>query len=166
MDWLNQKMPLKENLKKYRYVLLAVLLGIGMMLLPQKEQSAQIQPRETVPETADVQQELERILSLIKGAGKVAVLLTQKTGEEILYQTDEDRSGTGQSGSAQIRTVMAEDSERRETGLVRQVIPPSYQGAVIVCQGGDDPRVKLAVVEAVMRATGLPSSSICVLKMK
>jgi hypothetical protein len=37
---------------------------------------------------------------------------------------------------------------------------------VIVCQGGDQPEVKLAVVEAVCDAVGLTADKISVLKMK
>jgi len=41
-----------------------------------------------------------------------------------------------------------------------------YRGAVVVCQGGDNASVRLAVVEAVSNATGLTSDRITVLKMK
>ena len=58
------------------------------------------------------------------------------------------------------------DGQRNETGLVRQVNPPSYLGAVVVCQGGDDPRVQLDIVNAVSRITGLGADRISVLKMK
>ena len=49
---------------------------------------------------------------------------------------------------------------------VQQVLPESYRGAIVVCQGADSPAVKLAIVEAVSRATGLGADSISVLKMK
>ena len=61
---------------------------------------------------------------------------------------------------------MITDSGRNQTGLIRQINPPVYLGAVIVCQGGDKPAVKLAVAEAVSRVTGLRSHQIVVLKMK
>jgi hypothetical protein len=41
-----------------------------------------------------------------------------------------------------------------------------YQGAVVLCQGAADAAVRLAVVEAVSKATGLGADKICVLKMK
>ena len=64
------------------------------------------------------------------------------------------------------KTLIITDEKRAEKGLIRQVNPPVLQGAVVVCQGADAPKVKLAVVDAVMRATGLSSNQICVLKMK
>ena len=50
--------------------------------------------------------------------------------------------------------------------MITQVIPASYMGAIVVCQGGDRPSVKLAIVKAVSDVTGLTSDKISVLKMK
>ena len=58
------------------------------------------------------------------------------------------------------------DSDRKEEGLITQVDPPVYQGAIIVCQGADRGAVRLAIVEAVSRVTGLGADRISVLKMK
>ena len=53
-----------------------------------------------------------------------------------------------------------------ETGLIKQVNPPKYLGALIVCQGADDPSVRLAVSQAVASVTGISTDRISVLKMK
>ena len=116
-------------------------------------------PKDTA---SDLQTELEDILSHISGAGSVKVLLTQASGEEIIYQTDEDIS----SDDIQRDTVLITNSNREDLGLIKQTNPPRYQGAVILCQGADRPEVRLRIVEAVMSATGLTSDKITVLKMK
>lgn len=144
---------------KYRYVLIVLAVGLILMLLPSggskesKPQPQQIQ--ETVP---DMETELARILSKIQGAGKVEVLLTTAQGQETCYQTDQ----RGEDFS----TVTVTDSNRTETGLIRQVNPPVYLGAIVVCQGGDDPSVRLAIVESVSKVTGLGADRISVMKMK
>ena len=113
-----------------------------------------------------LEQRLEAILSGIEGAGQVRVLLTEKAGRETLYQTD-SRSQTDQDSSDRSDdTVLVEDAERVETGLVRQILEPEYRGAVILCQGADSASVRLAVVEAVSCVTGLGADQISVLKMK
>ena len=61
---------------------------------------------------------------------------------------------------------MLTDSHRDQVGLVRQTIPPIYQGAIILCQGADSAAVRLAIIQAVAGATGLTSDRITVLKMK
>lgn len=150
-------------LRKYRYPLLVLVIGIVLMMLPKMDWDRSAAPS-TQPETTQVplSQQLEQILSSIQGVGKVRVLLTVSAGETIVYQTDSD------SGSTQVRkeTVIITDSDRNQQALIQQVLPESYRGAIIVCQGGDSAAVKLAVVEAVSRATGLGADQISVLKMK
>ena len=65
-----------------------------------------------------------------------------------------------------IDTVIITDSERNQNGLIHQINPPSYMGAIIVCQGADDPAVKLSITEAVSKITGLKTNRISVLRMK
>ena len=161
MDWTAIKLNILNFSKKYRFVILVLLAGICLLLLPEEEQP------ESEPVTLQATQEtdtdtLEHILSKIKGAGKVEVLLTEYKGRETLYQTDSQQSGD----SYREDTVILSGTDREKTGLIRQINPPIYQGALIVCQGGDSPTVKLAIVEAVMDVTGLSSDRITVLKMK
>lgn len=162
MDFLAFREKAGPFLKQYRYVVLLLMLGVLLMLLP-KKQETEPEALVSVPESVDsLEEDLARILTRIRGAGRVEVLLTEYAGTETLYQTDADRT----ADSLREDTVVVSDRERGESGLVRQVIPPRYMGAVVVCQGGDNPAVKLAILEAVSRATGLKSNQISVLKMK
>ena len=135
------------------------------MLLPGKqEEKPEAAPSVTQQTESNTEAErLAEILAQIQGAGKVQVMLSVKTGEELLYQTDTqaDASGTGR-----VDTVIVSNSSRDESGLVRQVKPPVYLGAVVVCQGGDSSAVRLAITEAVSKITGLGADCIVVLKMK
>jgi len=156
-------------LKKYGYVVLIFLVGIVLMLIPGKttEQENEIF---AISEPAQYQQTLEdklsAILSRVDGAGEVHVVLSIAAGEETLFQTNEDISNNEENGRKNTSTVTVADAGRNEKGLVRQVIPEIYQGAVIVCTGADDPKVKLEIVDAVSKATGLGANKISVLKMK
>ncbi|MDD6678604.1 MAG: hypothetical protein PUF71_04365 [Firmicutes bacterium] len=155
------KSRIRDFLIKYRFVLLVLLLGILLMTLPTgsiKKQS----PAVSSPGEPTTEEKLCSILSRIQGVGKVEVMLTTASGAETVYQTDQ----TGSDNSSRTDTVVITDSGRNQTGLIRQINPPVYLGAVIVCQGGDKPAVKLAVAEAVSRVTGLRSHQIVVLKMK
>ena len=92
-------------------------------------------------------------------------MLTVAAGEKIVYQTDEDISG-GENVTTRIETVIVTGTDRAQTGLIQQVNPPTYLGAIVVCQGADRPAIRLAIVEAVSKVTGLGSDKISVLKMK
>ena len=159
---------LKGHGKKYRFPALILLLGIILMTLPAKEkkETVSVQTEEQSIGQTDLQDALEDILCMIQGAGKVRVLLTEAAGEQTLYQTDEDLQTNGESESVRQDTVLLTDSERDQAGLIRQIIPPVYQGAVILCQGADSAAVRLAIIQAVASATGLTSDKITVLKMK
>ena len=158
-----------QLLKKYRYIALMLGVGVFLLLLPTGGSGAP-QPQSTADTTAreefSMEEQLEQILCQIQGAGKVRVMLSVRTGAETLYQTDGDVSYSDSGSSEQTKLVTVTDGQRNETGLVRQVNPPSYLGAVVVCQGGDDPRVQLDIVNAVSRITGLGADRISVLKMK
>lgn len=146
-------------IKKYRTCLLVLLAGVVLMLLPAGKTETEPPAAAPVQTQSDLQEELEQLLARLDGAGKVQVLLTQAQGSKTRYQTDENGNGSTD-------TVIVTDSDRSQTGLVQQVDPPVYLGAVVLCQGAGKATVRLAIVDAVAKATGLPSSKITVLKMK
>lgn len=154
--------------QKYKFVALILILGIVLMLLPnakdERKESEAVEYK--VKETINISAELECILSEMKGVGDVKVLITTGEGEETVYQTDMDSTNGEDDSGMRTNTVTVTDSERSQFGLIKQVNPPTYLGAVVICQGADDPEVRLAVIDAVSKATGLGASSISVLKMK
>lgn len=151
--------------KKYAWPAIILLAGMVLLLLPGKD------PQETegqgIIETADnimsLEEALSEILSTVQGAGKVKVMLSVASGEETLYQSNRNLS---ENGSGKEDTVIISDSQRNELGLIKQINPPVYQGAIVVCQGADSPAVRLALTEAVARVTGLTMDKISILKMK
>lgn len=151
-----------ELMKQYRYGILILLLGIGLMLLPTGKSDKKADLTQQITDTVTMSDSLEEILSHIEGVGKVKVMLTESSGEITIYQEDTDHSGE----SVREDTVLVTGESRQEMGLIRQVIPPKYQGAVVVCQGGDRAAVRLSIVDAVASVTGLTSDKITVLKMK
>ena len=159
---------IKEFFYKNRAVALVVLFGVLLMLLPTgKTEAQQPQRQETVSEPREnLETRLEQILSQVSGAGNVRVLLTQERGETSVYQLDRQEVTDGDRREIRQDTVTVTGSDRQQEGLLTQVEAPQYRGAVVVCQGGDNPTVRLSVVEAVSGATGLPSNRITVLKMK
>lgn len=167
MDWVKIREKAGEAFHKYKYVLLILALGLFLMWLPDSGKDPPEEVTETVAaEETDLTSELEQILSQIDGAGKVRVMLTEAAGEEVYYQTDDDQSASEDSDSYRSDTVIISDAERAQSGLVRKVDPPTYRGAIVVCQGADRPSVQLAIVEAVANVTGLGADRISVLKMK
>ena len=93
-----------------------------------------------------------RVLSGIRGAGDCSVLLAVDATEK----TELARDGEN--------TVVLSGGSGRESTVTVQSEYPTYLGAVVVCTGAGDVRVRYDVLNAVMSYTGLTSDeiSICV----
>lgn len=159
---------MKEFLKKYRFVVLILVIGIVLMVLPTNKRDTETPITQSDPSTMfeDPSRELAQILSQIQGAGEVRILLTKGSGERTVYQTDEEQESSDQGQSLRVETVIVTDGDRAQKGLVQQILAPEYRGAIVVCQGADNAAVRLAVIEAVADATGLGTDRISVLKMQ
>lgn len=168
MEWIVDPETIRASLGKYKWFILVLAIGLILMLFPGNNQEAVSQPQTSTkePEQISLQQELEQLLSQLEGAGKVRVLLTESTGQQTIYQTDQSARKTMESEDIQKDTVILTGENRAGRGLVSRVDPPEYLGAVILCQGADKATVRLAVVEAVATATGLGADKISVCKMK
>ena len=166
MDFIKLKTRISKAIGKYKYVWIVLLAGVVLMMIPGKETQEEVQQPVTATEEASLEERLEMILSSVEGAGQVKVMLSIAQGERTIYQTDSTYTQSENSSDAKTQTILITDSQRNETGLVHQTNPPTYQGAIILTQGADDPVVKLAIVEAVSDVTGLGADRISVLKMQ
>ena len=162
---INKRM--QELFDRYKFVLLIIAVGIFLMVFPSSQEPQVSQPTnpvQTIESTVATQ--LEEILAQISGVGRVKVMLSESAGAETVFQTDEDQSLSSDSESNHSKTVIITNSEREEEGLIKTVTPPTYLGAIVVCQGGDSPIIRLQIVQAVANVTGISSDRITVLKMK
>ena len=99
-----------QLLRKYRIPLLVFLLGVALALVPGKTKKTDAQQNtaasaDTAFDLSATQKQLEALLSAIDGAGRVRLMLTLSSGEQIIYQTDS-------------RTVTASGSTTQETQTV------------------------------------------------
>ncbi len=168
MDLKGLTGKIKSTVSKFKYAAIVLLIGVGLLLIPQKSKSSPVvesKQQHNNTQTFEIT-ELSEILQSIHGAGKVKVLLSVSAGEKTIYQTDSDMTSSGESNSTKRETVIVTDSQRAETGLISQINPPTYLGAIVVCEGADSASVRLAVTQAVAKITGLGADNICVLKME
>ncbi len=155
-------MKIKALFEKYKYTLLILLLGAGLMLIPGKSEKPKTEP---APDTAQLEARLEQLLSRVEGAGEVEVLLTFSEGISYEYQVDTHTRTEETNTELEQATVLISNGSG-EAPLAVRTIYPVYQGAVILCQGADRASVRLDVVNAVSDVTGLGSDKISVIKMK
>jgi stage III sporulation protein AG len=158
-----------EFLQKYKLAFFVLLLGLVLLLLPQKKKdaapAASLEPVQTQTAAAD-EERLAALLGQMDGVGRVSVMLSIDSSEQSVYQSD-SKSTSGQSGTSQEHTtVLTSQSGSGQEPVVIKKIYPTYRGAVIVCQGAGSAAVRLAVIQAVSGLTGLGSDQIAVVKMK
>lgn len=167
---------LGEKLKKFRYPLLILLVGMVLMLIPfesgEEEQPVQAPPiQQTVDYKTQTEQQLEKLLEQVEGAGRVTVMLSMKSGAQTIYQVDTTTNsqttgdGTVINGAQQSTVILSRDDVGEEAAVVKTIYP-LFLGAVVVCQGADDPVVELRILRIVESVTGLGSERITIAKMK
>lgn len=155
--WKRAAAPLLKN----KYALAVLLLGAALLLMPQCTAGEETPPETageealTAPDFSVSEQEakLSQAVSSIRGAGEARVILAlegsvarelaQENGEAVIVS-----AGSGTQEPVELRYVY-----------------PAYLGALVICQGAEDPGVRLAVTEAVAAVTGLGSDKITVVQM-
>ena len=155
-----------DSLKQYRTVLLVLFVGMALMLLPTGErevlQESPIQETEAAEQfdLEEFEQRLARTLSQVEGAGETTVMLTLKSGSrQILAQNLE------QDGDRTVSTaVTVGGSGSGQEVVPLQTVGPQFQGALVICPGGEEPQVRLRLVAAVTALTGLGSNHISICK--
>jgi len=166
-------------LHTYKYVLAVAAAGLLLLLWP----SGQTQP-DAVQDTAtgvqlsqsaaELEAKLEDILSRAEGVGRVAVSLSVSREGEAVYaeyvQQDTSRAYTegflSREDRSESRQTLVVDTGDGESAVVVSRLMPTYQGALIVCQGADRADIRLQVTRAVAGLTGLSTDRIVVMKMK
>ena len=154
---------IKKLLSRYQYVLLVLAAGVLLLLLPLgggEEERAQTPAQ--LQEEFDLEAFEDRLagaLSQIQGAGEAQVVLTLKSGSRQVLAQDTQRGADGDSSSSTV--TLGRGSGNQEV-VPLQTLAPQFQGALVVCPGGEDPEVCLQIIQAVSALTGLGSDRISV----
>lgn len=159
------KVRWSELWKKYKFVLLVVLVGIILMLLPVSSQTKETEENKSqIPQEsfdlAAMEQRMEEVLGKIDGVGKLRLMLTLQSGTRLTLAEDTQRD----QDRTQRETVTLNRGSGNQEIVITNRFYPIYQGAVVVCQGADSSAVRLAITETVQALTGLPSDRIRVAK--
>ena len=170
-DWVEK---LKELTKKPVFLKAAVAVGVLMIIMilvwdfSDSDETARTDytENEISFQSADLyaketEEQLRSILMSIEGVGKANVMLTINSTEEYVY-AETIKQGTSQSENSYV--IIDKGSEKE--ALVKKINNPSISGVVIVCEGGDDPRVCEKIYKAVSTALDISTSRVYVTEMK
>lgn len=157
-----------QVLKKYKFVALILLVGLVLMLLPTSDGNTEHEreERSEAYSLSQTEQRLELLLRNMQGVGQVNVMLTLKSGSTLELAKDSSTSVRDNETKRDSDVVTVSRGSGSEEVVVTQERYPVYQGAVVVCEGGGNSAVRLAVIEAVSVLTGLGSDKITVVQWK
>ena len=156
---------------RYKYAALVALIGAGLLLWPsgQETSSPSAEETETAEEAAAaLETELETMLSAMDGVGQARILLTVDSDGERQLAQDTELTYSGDTAAPEDYSRRSEpvlvDGGSSDQVVVTRRVYPTYRGALVVCPGGDQAEVRLAVTEAVAALTGLSAGRITVAK--
>ena len=125
----------------------------------------------------NLKENLEEILSKIKGVGDVQVFINYSESNEVvpMYNENSKISNTEESDtSGGTRKVQETDSQKEviyqeengeKTPITQKVIEPKVEGAIVTARGASDATVKTSIIQAVEAVTGLATHKIQVFEM-
>jgi stage III sporulation protein AG len=112
-----------------------------------------------------VENQLCEIVSQIKGAGTVKVMVTVSQTEEYVYavQTDESAKTEADGSTEQSKSeIVLADSGSESKPIMKKIISPQIGGAVVVCDGAANPQTKEYILNAVTAVLGISSGKVSV----
>lgn len=157
-----------EVWKRYKFVAMILFAGLVLMMLPSGNDSGRTEQekQEEIYSLAQTEHRLEEILKNMQGVGQVDVMLTLKSGTTLELAKDSSLSIRGEETKRESDVVTISGGGGSEEVVITQQRYPLYQGAVVVCEGGSNSSVRLAVIEAVSVLTGLGSDRISIVQWK
>ena len=164
-----QVRKLIKLLERYKFVLLVAVAGAALLLLPSGDSGQAERAEQPVYgefDLEELEEKLSRTLSEVEGAGEVQVILTVKGSSRQVLAQDITASRGGESSEESRSAVVISRGSGQEEAVSLQRLYPAFQGALVVCPGGGDPQVRLALIEAVSALTGLGTDKISICKSK
>ncbi len=181
--WL-EKSKLISKLKSIKHieVILVALLVIVVLVIwfadfGKKDTKDSVQTTSTTPNsvslyTTELENRLAKTLSLIDGAGSVDVMITLDGSSQLIlaYETENKSNSTDNTTSSGTTTKSNNSTSTsnpiilnkngQSQPLVLSEIMPEIKGVVVVCEGANNIRVKLNILQAVQALLGVNSGQI------
>jgi|LSQX01.1.fsa_nt_gb stage III sporulation protein AG len=121
----------------------------------------------------DEENKLKAILSSIKGAGDIEVMITYEGSAEQIpaYDTNTKSNTSTQQGDKSTSTTTSNDETKKPASnnsgtVVVSEKRPNVLGVIVVAEGAGNIKVKVELAQAVQTVLNVPASKVCVLEMK
>ena len=164
-----------QKIKKIKhieiYVVVALALVIGVIYFANLSNKSQEKSPSTNNDTnitnfsssqeyaSYMENKLENVLSEIKGAGDVEVMLTIDKGFEYVYLTEEECRTTSNGTQVVSTSVVLIDGKP----VILQEIYPTIKGMIVLIKGTYDVATKVNIISAIQTVIDIDASKINIL---
>ena len=133
-----------------------------MIISPSDNEKVENEPKANLEfNVANTEKQLEDILSKIDGVGRVDVMLTVSESSKNVYAKNINESEVDKQSEVVLVSKSGQDGP-----ITIKNVYPEFMGALIVCDGADDPKVNLTMLEAIKSLCDITSDKITITKMK
>ena len=158
-----------QLLLKYKYIAVVFVIGILLLVIPfggEKEQKVK-EESSVLFSVSDFENRIENIFQKAEGVGRAEVILTLKSTEEVVFEKDKKMTKRGEEDlDIDEKPSVLSDGAGAEAPVIIKRNYPEFQGASVICDGAENPAVKLYIMETITALTNIPSDKITVIKMK
>ena len=162
--------------KRLKIIVIIGVIGVALLIMSEAFNSDTVATEgvnvsvNTQEYAKAVEKELSHIISKIEGAGECSVMVTMDCGIETIYATQEESSydfdDDSESRDNSVSYVVINSPSGGKQALVIKEIQPKLRGIIIVCEGGNNSKVKMNIINAVSSAFDISSTKSSVQKMK
>lgn len=161
--------------KSKKIILFAVILLLVIIVLydffPKANNQSDTSKKGEMQDTyiSDLEEKLKNILSDTNGVGSCEIVITAAGGTEYIYATETsdknqsivngDKTQIDSDSKVSVKTVT---DQRDEKPLIEKEVFPEIQGVVIICEGGNNSKIKSTVTNIASTLLGVTKDKIVV----
>jgi len=170
------KLDLKKlfgQIKNTKALIIIFIVGIALLMLPtgKSEETKEIAKTDEFLKYQDeLEQDLESIISKIKGVGSVDVMVTLEDSGNTYFAKDESENLTETDSetnkSKELTHVLKGEGSSEESPLITKKTYPLVSGVLICAKGAENVQIKNNIIKAAQALLGVKTHRIEVLERK
>lgn len=167
------------KLDKKKKIILIVSLSVLILIIYFFPSKKNIEPKTSISNNTEItkEEQLERVLSNIKGTGKVSVMITYLNSAEVVCantvktETNTVTEKTENGGVKESEKIIENkspvtiDNGDGENALIMLKKEPEVKGVIVVAQGAENIRVKMELQKAVETVLQISPSQVEIFAM-
>lgn len=151
------------NIENNKIIFIIILIGVSFMLFGGI--GSEKKEKKEISVTISEEERLCNILSQIRGVGRVSVMITYYSSDEldIAYETNQTSTQREEENSQNVQSNI--DSKAIMSSgepFVTRSIYPEVKGVIVAAEGAGDIGVREKIINAVTTSLGVGSHRVCV----